>query len=73
MDIPPALAVFTEVRLPHSIAVYGQLIPEGTAGVVVASYEDGLAYEIDFEAPFAAVLTLKAADGRTGTVGLRDA
>jgi hypothetical protein len=50
---------FTEVELTHPVVVEGHTVPRGARGVVMAAYEDGLAYEVEFEAPVHVVLTLE--------------
>jgi hypothetical protein len=67
MDRHPAIAEYTDVALARPVQEDGQLIPEGARGVVVAAYADGLAYEVEFERPFHAVVTLEQADIRVVT------
>jgi hypothetical protein len=37
-------------------------MPRGARGVIMASYADGLAYEVEFESPHHVVLTLEGKD-----------
>ena len=50
------------VSLAHAVSVAGKSLPAGSAGVVVAAYADGDGYEIEFEHPFHAIVTLEAVD-----------
>jgi hypothetical protein len=54
-------AELSVVRLRHDIDVFGGILPEGAAGTVVAAYK-GAAYEVEFEQPFHAVVTLEHGD-----------
>jgi hypothetical protein len=56
------LAVLSTVTLTRIVHAGGRPLPQGTAGTVVAAYKDGLAYEVEFEQPFHAVVTLRADD-----------
>ncbi|WP_158258383.1 hypothetical protein [Rhodopila globiformis] len=38
----------------------GRLLPKRARGTVVAAYGDGIGYEVEFETPFHAVVTLEA-------------
>jgi hypothetical protein len=61
----PAKQRFAElsvVALTHAIEIEGQSLPEGAQGTVVAAYGDGVGYEVEFERPFHAVITLEAGD-----------
>jgi len=60
----PSFDDFAEVTLIRSIEIDGFLMPEGTHGIVMAAYEDGLAYEVEFECPAHMVLTLEEKDLR---------
>jgi Domain of unknown function (DUF4926) len=55
-------AELSVVALTHAIDVEGRSLPEGTRGTVVAAYRDGVGYEVEFEHPFHAVVTLEAGD-----------
>lgn len=61
----PAIRHFAElslVTLVHAVDVDGHTLAKGSRGTVVAAYHDGVGYEVEFEAPFHAVLTLEAGD-----------
>jgi len=58
----PSFAELSVVALTHAVDVEGQSLPEGTLGTVVAAYGDGVGYEVEFERPFHAVVTLQACD-----------
>jgi hypothetical protein len=61
----PAAKRFAElsvVALTHAVEIEGQSLPEGALGTVVAAYRDGTGYEVEFERPFHAVVTLEAGD-----------
>lgn len=55
-------AELSVVALTHSIEIGGQRLPTGAKGTVVAAYAEGAGYEVEFEQPFPAVLTLAAGD-----------
>lgn len=50
------------VALTHAVTVGGRSLPRGACGTVVAAYRDGLGYEVEFERPFHAVVTLQSGD-----------
>jgi len=50
------------VALTHPIEIDDKSLPAGSLGTVVAAYDDGLGYEVEFENPFHAVITLEARD-----------
>jgi hypothetical protein len=54
----------TTVTLTHPFECRGGLLPEGTRGAVVHAYEDGAAYEVEFDVPFHCVVTLQPKDIR---------
>jgi len=58
----PSFAKLSVVALTHAVEVEGQSLPEGALGPVVAAYGDGVGYEVEFERPFHAVVTLQASD-----------
>lgn len=58
----PSFAELSVVALTHAIEFEGQSLPEGALGTVVAAYGDGVGYEVEFEHPFHAVVTLQAGD-----------
>ncbi len=58
----PSFAELSVVALTHAVEIEGQSLPEGTLGTVVAAYGDGVGYEVEFERPFHAVVTLQAGD-----------
>ena len=61
----PVIRHFAElsvVALTHAVDVDGRRLAKGSRGTVVAAYHDGVGYEVEFEAPFHAVLTLEAGD-----------
>jgi hypothetical protein len=62
MNRPKPIPELTEVALKRAIDRRGVHMPAGARGVVMASYADGLAYEVEFEAPAHIVLTLEGAD-----------
>lgn len=55
-------AELSVVALTHTVEVGGQWLPSGSKGTVVAAYADGVGYEVEFEQPFHAVVTLSAGD-----------
>ena len=55
-------AELSVVALTRAVEVEGQSLPEGALGTVVAAYGDGVGYEVEFERPFHAVVTLQAGD-----------
>ncbi len=60
-----ALRNFAElsvVRLARSINIDGRSMAKGSCGTVVAAYHDGIGYEVEFEHPFHAVVTLDVRD-----------
>jgi len=58
----PSFAELSVMALTHAVEIEGQSLPEGTLGTVVAAYGDGVGYEVEFERPFHAVVTLQAGD-----------
>jgi len=60
--IPHRFAELSVVALTRAIEVEGRSLPQGTPGTVVAAYRDGVGYEVEFERPFHAVVTLEAGD-----------
>ena len=58
----PSFAELSVVALTRAVDVEGRLLPEGALGTVVAAYGDGGGYEVEFERPFHAVVTLQAGD-----------
>ena len=61
----PTVRRFAElsvVALTHPVETGGQWLPGGAKGTVVAAYADGTGYEVEFEEPFHAVVTLAAGD-----------
>ena len=52
----------SDVTLNHAVDFEGRILPAGASGTVVAAYASGQAYEVEFEKPFHAVVTLDAAD-----------
>jgi hypothetical protein len=59
MDRYTPIPEFTDVTLKHPVDVQGVHVPAGAHGVVMATYADGWAYEVEFEEPQHVVLTLK--------------
>ncbi len=55
-------AELSVVALTHAVDVAGRSLPAGARGTVVAAYSDGIGYEVEFERPFHAVVTLEAGD-----------
>jgi hypothetical protein len=62
MDKQPPFRDFAEVMLKRDVDIHGVHMPSGARGVVMGVYADGLAYEVEFEEPRHAVLTLEAQD-----------
>lgn len=62
MDRHEPIPDFTEVTLKRAVDVQGVHLPAGAHGVVMAAYADGLAYEVEFEAPKHTVLTVEGRD-----------
>ncbi len=58
----PSFAELSMVALTRAVEVEGRSLPKGTLGTVVAAYGDGVGYEVEFERPFHAVVTLQAGD-----------
>ena len=52
------IAELSVVTLVRDVTVDGKVLPGGAQGTVVGSYGDGLGYEVEFEKPFHAVVTL---------------
>lgn len=59
---PAHYAELSVVRLARDLDVEGETLKAGTRGTVVGVYADGAAYEVEFNTPFHAVLTLETAD-----------
>jgi hypothetical protein len=57
-----SFAELSVVALSRAVEIEGQLLPAGALGTVVAAYGDGNGYEVEFERPFHAVVTLQAGD-----------
>ncbi len=57
-----SFAELSVVALARSVDIEGRSLPKGSEGTVVAAYRDGIGYEVEFERPFQAVVTLEAAD-----------
>jgi hypothetical protein len=55
-----AFPELSTVRLTRDVDVKGRILPKGARGTVVAAYSDGIGYEVEFETPFHAVVTLEA-------------
>jgi hypothetical protein len=53
---------FTPVFLVRPIEVEGVQMPAGARGVILTTWADGLAYEVEFEAPLDVLLTVEAKD-----------
>ena len=60
--VSPSFAELSVVSLRREVDVEGRSLPAGTKGTVVAAYGDGVGYEVEFSAPFHAVVTLEADD-----------
>jgi hypothetical protein len=58
----PAFDEYTVVSLARSIDQHGVFMPKGARGVIMAAYGDGLGYEVEFDDPQHAVLTLEEKD-----------
>ncbi len=59
---PPRFAELSAVTLARAVEVDGASLPPGATGTVVAAYADGIGYEVEFDLPFQAVVTVTAAD-----------
>ncbi len=59
---PVTFAELSVVGLLHGVEVEGRSMPQGAPGTVVAAYPGGLGYEVEFEEPFHAVVTLDVTD-----------
>ncbi len=55
-------AEYSFVALARAVEHNGTTLPAGTEGVVVHRHSDGLGYEVEFEHPTFAVITLSGAD-----------
>jgi hypothetical protein len=64
MDKHRTFEELTEVSLTHAIEAQRFVMPRGATGVVMASYADELAYEVEFDSRRHMVLTLGVADIR---------
>jgi hypothetical protein len=49
---------FSPVTLTIPVTYRGVTFPKGARGVVVHQHDDGIGYEVEFETPMQAVLTL---------------
>lgn len=58
----PGFAELSVVALTHAVEVGGRSLPEGAWGIIVAAHGDDMGYEVEFEHPFHAVVTLQAGD-----------
>ena len=63
---PTRFPEFSRVVLTRDVAVEPMTIPAGTAGVIVHCHDDGIGYEVEFQAPLFRVVTLTAADLEAG-------
>lgn len=59
MERVSAFRDFTQITLTRSVERQGVYMPQGTRGVIMASYADGSAYEVEFDEPRHVVLTLE--------------
>ena len=59
---PPVFPELSVVALTHDVNVDGAMLPNGSRGTVVYVYQTGVAYEVEFEEPFHAVVTLEPGD-----------
>ena len=59
---PRRFAELSVVALTRVIQAEKGSLPAGARGTVVAAYGDGKGYEVEFEHPFHAVVTLEAGD-----------
>lgn len=50
------------VGLVHAVAVDDRSLPAGTRGTVVGVYRGSAAYEVEFDQPFHAIVTLTRVD-----------
>ena len=55
-------AEYHYVELTHAVEAAGAVFPAGTRGVVVHRHADEIGYEVEFEKPRFAVLTLTSRD-----------
>lgn len=59
---PPPWPEHSLVRLSSAVETDdGGRLPEGSVGAVVGVWQNGAAYEVEFEKPFSAVVTVAAA------------
>ena len=62
-NLPPrAFAELSVVRLVRAVPVEDGKMPAGSAGTIIYAYNDGVGYEVEFERPFHAVVTLEGSD-----------
>jgi hypothetical protein len=60
----PTIYDLSLVALSHAQECEGRVLPEGTTGTVVYTYDGGAGYEVEFEQPFHCVLTVERDDIR---------
>ena len=63
---PGAPCEYTFVTLRHSVEAGGVTYPAGSKGVIVHRHPDGRGYEVEFESPGFAVITLTGRDMQPG-------
>ncbi len=59
---PSLFSELSIVALSHAVETDGGVLPAGTVGTVVATYDDGDGYEIEVHSPFHAVITVGTDD-----------
>jgi hypothetical protein len=59
---PPAIEEYAYVVLTRDVDADGVRYPSGTRGVVAHRHDDRVGYEVEFETPRFAVLTLTVRD-----------
>jgi hypothetical protein len=59
--VPSGFEEFAKVTLMHPVEVQGVSMPAGASGVIMETWADGKAYEVEFESPHV-VLTIEGAD-----------
>ena len=61
-QVDRSLAELSSVTLTRHVDVDGNTLPRGSRGTVVYVYQDGRGFEVEFEQPFHAVVTLERSD-----------
>ncbi len=58
----PRFSELSVVALRRAIPAEQRIMPAGSKGTVVGVYQDGVGYEVEFNQPFHAVLTVEGTD-----------